>query len=107
VQVTGHIYRSKKLKGCERLDNIPIRVCLNCSLDGFPVITCEDDGIGIPEEAKEKIFRREYFKNSGLGLFLSREILAITGMTIKENGKFGEGARFEIHVREGNFRHVD
>lgn len=74
--------------------------------DGL-VITCEDDGIGIPEEAKEKIFRREYFKNSGLGLFLSREILAITGMTIKENGKFGEGAKFEIHVREGNYRDID
>jgi len=68
------------------------------------VITCEDDGIGIPDEVKEKIFRREYFKNSGLGLFLSREILGITGMTIQETGKFGEGARFQIHVPAGKYR---
>ena len=68
------------------------------------VIFCEDDGVGISEDVKEKIFRREHYKNSGLGLFLSREILAITGLTIKETGTEGKGARFEIHVPEGMFR---
>ena len=68
------------------------------------IIVCEDNGVGIPADAKEKIFRREYYKNSGLGLFLSREILAITGLTIEETGKPGKGARFEIHVPEGKFR---
>jgi len=34
--------------------------------------------------------------NTGLGLFLSREILAITSITIRETGIPGEGARFEI-----------
>lgn len=68
------------------------------------IIVCEDDGVGIPADAKEKIFRRGYYKNSGLGLFLSREILAITGLTIEETGVPGEGARFEIHVPEGKFR---
>ncbi|WFN33484.1 PAS domain S-box protein [Methanogenium sp. S4BF] len=71
---------------------------------GELIIICEDDGVGIPADAKEKIFRREYFKNSGLGLFLSREILSITGMTITETGTPGAGARFEIHVPEGMFR---
>ena len=68
------------------------------------VIFCEDDGVGIPVEFKEKIFRREHYKNSGLGLFLSREILAITGSTITETGTPGVGARFEIHVPKGMFR---
>ncbi|ADN35874.1 multi-sensor signal transduction histidine kinase [Methanolacinia petrolearia DSM 11571] len=68
------------------------------------IIYCEDDGVGIPGDVKEKIFRREYFKNSGLGLFLSREILSITGLTITETGTPGEGARFEIHIPEGKFR---
>jgi PAS domain S-box-containing protein len=68
------------------------------------VIVCEDDGVGIPADAKEKIFRREYFKNSGLGLFLSGEILAITGLTITETGTPGRGARFEVHVPKGMFR---
>ncbi|WP_245619413.1 HAMP domain-containing sensor histidine kinase [Methanogenium cariaci] len=69
------------------------------------IIFCEDDGgVGIPTDAKGKIFRREYFKNSGLGLFLSGEILTITGLTITETGTPGVGARFEIHVPEGMFR---
>ncbi len=32
------------------------------------------------------------------GLFLVREILALTGITITETGFPGSGARFEIHV---------
>lgn len=67
-------------------------------------LICEDDGIGVPDEVKEKIFRREYYKNTGLGLFLSREILSITGLTIEETGRYGEGARFVIHIPKGLFR---
>jgi PAS domain S-box-containing protein len=62
------------------------------------VITVEDDGMGIPDTEKEKIFLRKYGKNTGLGLFLSREILAITGIGIRETGTAGRGARFEILV---------
>ena len=64
-------------------------------------IFCEDDGVGIPETEKERIFRREFYKNTGLGLFLSREILSITGIEIREVGRCAEGARFEIRVPEG------
>jgi len=71
--------------------------------DGLDLVI-EDNGNGIPEESKEKIFRREYFKNTGFGLFLSREILAITGLTIKEDGVPGKGARFVIHAPKENFR---
>jgi hypothetical protein len=55
-----------------------------------------------PESEKEKIFECGYGKNSGLGLFLAREILAITNMTIRETGTPGTGVQFEIVVpREG------
>ena len=64
----------------------------------------EDDGIGIPDDEKELIFQRGYGKNTGLGLFLTREILSITGMTICETGEYRKGARFEIRVSNGNFR---
>lgn len=74
--------------------------------DNGLTITYEDNGIGIPAKEKGKIFDRGYGKNTGLGLFLAREILAITGMTIRETGKEGKGARFEIHVPENAFRHV-
>jgi signal transduction histidine kinase len=63
-----------------------------------------DDGVGIPSEEKDKIFKRGYGKNTGYGLFLIREILSITGLSIQESGIPGEGARFEIHVPEGSYR---
>ncbi len=67
-------------------------------------IICEDDGAGIPHHAKEKIFRREYYRNTGYGLFLVTEILSITGLSIQETGSPGKGARFEILVPPGFFR---
>ncbi len=68
------------------------------------VIVWEDNGIGIPEEDKERIFERGYGKNSGLGLFLVREVLSLTGITISETGTPGTGARFEITVPKGTYR---
>ena len=37
-------------------------------------------------------------------MYLSREILSLTGITIRETGTFGEGARFEIRVPKGAYR---
>jgi PAS domain S-box-containing protein len=64
----------------------------------------EDNGIGIEPGQKEKIFERGFGKNTGLGLFLVREILAPTRITIRETGIFGTGARFEILVPKGMYR---
>jgi len=50
------------------------------------------------EDMKERIFRKGVGKNTGLGLFLTREILDITGLSITETGNEGEGARFEIAI---------
>jgi PAS domain S-box-containing protein len=71
------------------------------------LILCEDDGEGISAEEKERIFDRGYGKNTGMGLFLAREILSITGITIRETGEPGKGARFEIAVPKGAYRVVD
>lgn len=68
------------------------------------LIVCEDDGIGIPPEAKEKVFNRQFFKNTGLDLLLSREILSLTGIGIRETGTYGKGARFELRVPKGAYR---
>ncbi|MEI6842245.1 MAG: ATP-binding protein, partial [Methanomicrobiales archaeon] len=67
-------------------------------------IVCKDDGDGVIAEEKEKIFERGFGKNTGLGLALSREILSITGITIRETGEPGKGARFEMVVPEGMWR---
>jgi signal transduction histidine kinase len=72
--------------------------------DGDVVIVCSDDGNGVSVEEKEKIFERGFGKNTGLGLALSREILSITGITIKETGEPGKGARFEMVVPKRMWR---
>jgi signal transduction histidine kinase len=68
------------------------------------VIVWEDNGAGIPERDKEKIFDQGFGRNTGLGLFLCREILSITCISIQENGVPGKGARFEIIIPEGAYR---
>ena len=68
------------------------------------VISCEDNGIGIALQEKEHIFKRGVGKGTGYGLFLIREILDITGITIRETGEPGKGARFEIAVPKGAWR---
>jgi len=71
--------------------------------EGYRILF-SDNGKGIPDKEKEKIFVRGFGKNTGLGLFLVREILSITGITIRETGVEGGGARFEILVPPGAYR---
>jgi signal transduction histidine kinase len=80
-----------------------VRISSSRSERGLHIVY-EDDGVGIPVRDKEKIFTRGTGSNTGLGLFLIREILAITGITIRENGVVGKGARFEILVPENRYR---
>lgn len=83
------------------------RIVFSCSLsEEVLIISCEDDGIGIAQENKERIFKKGFGNDSGLGLFLIREILAITSITIREIGGPGQGARFEMSVPKGMYRHT-
>jgi len=68
------------------------------------MVIYKDNGEGIPVEYKEAIFERKFFKHTGFGLFLSRTILGITGMKIRETGEPGKGAKFEIIVPMGAYR---
>ena len=73
---------------------------------GSQAIICEDDGVGILPEMKKGLFTHTSNDNHGFGLALSREILAITGMTITEEGELGKGACFVIIVPHGGIRTV-
>jgi PAS domain S-box-containing protein len=64
----------------------------------------EDNGVGIPADLKESIFEQRYKEMKDVNLFLVREILSITSMTIKETGEPGKGARFEMGVIKGMYR---
>jgi PAS domain S-box-containing protein len=83
-----------------------IRARYQKGADGV-ILVVEDDGVGIPSKNKAQIFNRGFGKHTGLGLFLAREILSITGMMIMETGFPGTGARFEIHVPPGGYRFAD
>ena len=80
-----------------------IRVCHTVTPDGVTIVF-EDDGIGIPHEKKESILFHGGDRAAVRGLFFVREILDITGITIKETGEPGKGARFEMTVPKGAWR---
>lgn len=74
--------------------------------NGSLYLILADDGIGVPEDEKERIFLRGHGKNTGMGLFLTREILDITGIGIHEIGTEGMGAIFKITIPPGGFRYT-
>lgn len=68
------------------------------------VIIYEDDGEGIQDSMKNRIFERGVGSGTGWGLFFAREVLGLTGITITEQGIFGIGIKFLITIPEGGYR---
>ena len=64
----------------------------------------QDNGQGIPNSDLEKIFQRGYGRDAGLGLFLSKEILALTKLDLVATPNPVKGARFEIIVPAASWR---
>lgn len=73
-------------------------------LDQGLLIVYEDDGPGIPEEDKDAIFEWSFRSRRGHGLHFVAEVLAATGMSIRETGAPGRGVRFEITVPRSAYR---
>ncbi|PVX25713.1 MAG: hypothetical protein CW691_03695 [Candidatus Bathyarchaeum sp.] len=61
----------------------------------------EDNGVGIPEDEKEKIFGECYGKGTGYGLYLIKSGETY-GWTIQETGKKGKGAQFVMTIPKMN-----
>lgn len=68
-------------------------------------ISVEDNGPGIPEESREKIFdlfnrlkRRDEVEGSGLGLSIVQKIIAQYGANIECVDSALSGAKFEIYM---------
>lgn len=62
----------------------------------------EDNGVGIPEAEKTKIFREGYGKGTGYGLYLIQKICEAYGWTIHETSTRREGAKFVMTLPKLN-----
>ncbi|HRU79774.1 MAG TPA: HAMP domain-containing sensor histidine kinase, partial [Methanolinea sp.] len=81
-----------------------VRINTEKGEDNALTVVFEDNGRGIGEKDKELIFQYGYGSHTGLGLAISRDILALTGLDVKETGVPGKGARFEILVPAGAWK---
>ncbi len=67
----------------------------------------EDDGVGVPDVNKSKLFDVGFStgKGSGLGLYLVKKMMDVYGWTITEEGQPGKGAKFTITIpRLSNYK---
>lgn len=75
-----------------------------CETKGGCSLEFEDDGQGVPYLMKDKIFEKDYYESNKIGLYLSREILAITGISIREYGDHGYGTLIRLDIPKECFR---
>ena len=80
-----------------------VRVSVSRANDRLDLVY-EDNGAGIPADIKPRLFERGGVSSDSLGMFLCHEILAHSGLTIREDGVPGQGARFVIGVPTGKYR---
>ena len=73
----------------------------------YTQISVRDDGVGIPEEALERIFERFYqveehltrhHSGMGLGLSVARDLAALHGGRIEVESREGEGSCFTLYL---------
>jgi PAS domain S-box-containing protein len=81
------------------------RIGISCeeSEDGLRLVY-EDDGVGIAQEAKPKLFSEGYTtgNGTGYGLYLIKKMMEAYGWSIQETGLPGKGARFVIAIPKLN-----
>jgi len=83
------------IKHGEKVSNISINYKL---ADENLEIIYEDNGVGIPEDAKGNLFKEGYGKGTGYGLYFTKRLCEMYGWEIHETGEYGKGARFIITV---------
>ena len=75
--------------------------------DGVARYEVRDEGVGIPAEEHERIFERFYrldpdlhssVSGTGLGLYISRELVRLMGGKIEVRSELGQGASFVVEL---------
>jgi PAS domain S-box-containing protein len=64
----------------------------------------EDDGVGIPSENKQQLFKQGFSTgdSTGYGLYLIKKMIDVYGWEIEENGEAGKGAKFVMTIPKTN-----
>jgi PAS domain S-box-containing protein len=75
-----------------------IRIYHSKEKDGSESIIYEDNGGGINEKDKTRLFTKGFGQGTGLGLYLIKRTCDIYGWTVKEIGDFGKGVKFEFNI---------
>lgn len=89
-----------KFHRLERGENLFIKITAIETANQFE-FTVEDNGSGIPEASKDKIFNMFYratekVQGSGLGLYILKEAVVKLGGSVKVDSTLGEGSTFTI-----------
>jgi PAS domain S-box-containing protein len=62
----------------------------------------EDDGVGIPSDMRDNLFKEGVGKGTGYGLFMIKRICEVYGWNIQETGIHGKGVKFVITIPKTN-----
>jgi signal transduction histidine kinase len=70
---------------------------------GFALVRVEDDGCGIPQDLQHRLFEPFFTtkpadRGTGLGLYISYQIVRAHGGEIRVDSAQGKGARFEVRL---------
>jgi len=79
-----------------------IRVYYKMSSGDKLELVYEDDGVGIPSDMRDTLFKEGVGKGTGYGLFMIKRIIAVYGWNIQETGIQGKGVKFVITIPKTN-----
>lgn len=86
------------------LDRPPIIHLKTERQDGFIILSVKDNGLGIEEDQKEKIFTRftrivKNVEGTGIGLYLVKTIVENEGGKVEVDSVINEGSEFKIYLK--------
>jgi PAS domain S-box-containing protein len=79
-----------------------IRVYYKTSSANKLELVYEDDGVGIPSDMRDNLFKEGVGKGTGYGLFMIKRIIEVYGWNIQETGIQGKGVKFVITIPKTN-----
>jgi nitrogen fixation/metabolism regulation signal transduction histidine kinase len=91
------------LEACENIPKPRVKVSADKKFDGHVVIAVTDNGPGIPEEIKDRVFVPFFTtkkEGSGIGLSLSKQIMTLHGGKIQVKSEINKGTLINLIFKE-------